>query len=123
MHKKSKLWTVAQSGGSTPGEARTWIYEWIKSHGVSKNEPLCGSSVQFDRAWLDMWMPEVINQFSHRNIDISTLKELCRRYNPSLYAKLDDEVPPRKLHRALPDLDDTIAEFKFYRDSFLFWKD
>lgn len=123
MHKKSGLWDVVQSEGSKPGEARTWIYEWINGHGVSKDEPLCGSSVQFDRLWLDMWMPEVINRFSYRNIDISTLKELCRRYNPELYTKLEDDVPNHKLHRVLPDLDDTIAEFKFYRDNFLFWKD
>lgn len=123
MHKKSYLFQDAAQNPCNIWTASTKVDKWLKANNVTNDEPLCGSSVQFDRGWLQVWMPQAIKQFSYRNIDISTLKELCRRYNPELYAKLNHEVPSRKLHRALPDLDDTIAEFKFYRDSFLFWKD
>ena len=123
MHSKSKLWDYAKRAGSSPYIARVGIIQWLEANNVTKNEPICGSSVQFDRGWLDVWIPEAIGQFSYRNIDVSTIKELCRRYNPELYAKLAEDVTPKKEHRALPDIDDTIEEFRGYRDSFLFWKD
>ena len=123
MHTKSTLWEYAQRIGTSPYIARTGIINWLEKNKVTRKEPICGSSVQFDRKWLEVWIPEAIGQFSYRNIDISTLKELCMRLNPDLYKKLAEDITPAKQHRALPDIDDTIEEFRGYRDSFLFWKD
>ena len=123
MHIKSELWVDAALYGITLDVATEMLLDWFEENDVDNTEPLCGSSVQFDRGWLEAHMPEVISKFSYRNIDISSVKELCRRYNPVLYAKLDTEILPKKAHRVLSDLDDTISEFKFYRDNFLFWED
>jgi oligoribonuclease len=77
---------------------------------------MCGSSVQFDRTWLDYWMPEFSAKFHYRNIDTSTVKELCRRMNKKAFAK----VPPKvEAHRVIPDLHDTLEEFNHYRAHFL----
>lgn len=123
MHTKSGLWVDAPIDGVRLAEAREQISTFLEENHISTAEPLCGSSIQFDRKWLEVWMPECVELFSYRNIDISTLKELCKRYNPILYEKLNDEYQAAKQHRVLADIDDTLSEFKFYRDNFLFWKD
>ena len=123
MHRKSGLWHDAKQNGLPPTLAKNQINEWLLGHKISSADPLCGSSVQFDRRWLDVHMPAVTEQFSYRNIDTSSIKELCRRYNPELYAKLDESTNPVKLHRAMSDLDDTVNEFGFYLENFLFWRD
>ena len=123
MHKESQLFVDAKEHGTAITAARDVISNWLVQHDITVNDPICGSSVQFDRGWLDVWMPECINMFSYRNIDTSSIKEVCRRYNPVLYAKLDEDTSPKKLHRVQSDLTDTINEFKFYRDNFFFWRD
>jgi len=64
----------------------------------------------------------VLNSFfTYRNIDVSTLKELCMRFNPDLYAAIKVEFKKEDAkHRVLPDLDATLAEFRVYLDNFLF---
>lgn len=122
MHQKSNLILQAQAEGFYGGEAAMDCVDWLKGHGVGRegsSEPLCGSSVQFDRSFFDADMPSISNLFSYRNIDISTLKELCKRYNPDIYERLDDITEPVKAHRVLSDLMDTINEFKFYKQEFL----
>lgn len=123
MHKRSFLWEQARVSGDTIDKVRSDLMQWLTTQGVNTSDPMCGSSVQFDRQMLAYWMPELHDMFSYRNIDISTLKELCRRYNPPIYMHLQKDVIPKKSHRVIDDLDDTIAEFKFYRDEFLMWKD
>jgi oligoribonuclease len=78
-----------------------------------------GSSIQFDRDMLRAQYPSILGRFSYRNIDISTLKELCKRLNPELYARFEQVVIPQKKHRVMPDLEDTINEFNSYIESFL----
>jgi oligoribonuclease (3'-5' exoribonuclease) len=73
----------------------------------------------FDRDMLAMWYPKIDDLCSYRVIDVSSIKELCARYNPTVYARLDAETNPAKKHRVLPDMNDTINEFRFYRDNFL----
>lgn len=123
MHQSSGLWDLAKKTGVSIEQTQSDLTWWLKEQGVSKLDPMCGSSVQFDRLMLAYHMPAVHDIFSYRNIDNSTLKELCRRYNPILYSKLEEETKPKKAHRVISDLYDTVAEFRFYRDNFLFWKD
>lgn len=121
MHAKSGLIDDCIDHGQpllTVGDdMRDWLLEW----GVSKSDPMCGSSVQFDRSFMGIHLPLTHDLFSYRNIDISTLKELCRRLNPVLYGKIDDDhrTTKRELHRALPDLQDTCSEAYFYFENFL----
>lgn len=80
--------------------------------------PMCGSTVHFDRRVMEEHMPQTHSWFHYRNIDISTVKELCRQLNPEVYAKR-----PRNqqvAHRPLSDLSDSIAEYRFYRENFFF---
>jgi oligoribonuclease len=78
--------------------------------------PLVGSSVSFDRGFLREHFVDFPDMIHYRNIDFSSVKELCRRYNPEVYSKLP--VAQAK-HRAIPDLEDTINEARFYVDNFL----
>lgn len=123
MHQKSGLYVggVAMPKGAVgPDEALIEAMRWLEGYGVN-NEPMCGSSVQFDRSMLHEQYPDIEGLFSYRNIDISTIKELCRRMNPDVYSRLEEVAPAKKKHRVLDDLDDTIEEFKFYSQEFLIW--
>lgn len=121
MHTASGLLPQCRAQGMGIADAHERLMDWLKGHNIQKTEPLCGSSVQFDRLMLEEQYPEVHDLFNYRNIDISTLKELCRRFNPDVYSQLDQVTNQAKAHRALSDLTDTINEFRFYRDEFLIW--
>lgn len=124
MHsdEKSGLFTAAQSEGVPEDEAERLVADFLRGHGVGPDtkEPMCGSSVQFDRLFLAEQFPVIHNLFSYRNIDTSTIKELCMRLNPKVYEQLEKYTSPQKRHRVLPDLTDTIDELGFYRDNFLY---
>jgi oligoribonuclease len=125
MHRKSGLWDAAEREGFTMADAEAQLVDWLASHGVhadvpmKERDPLCGSSLHFDRGFLAETFPQVEAAFHYRNIDISTIKELCRRFNRPVYDKLDEYSTKQEKHRVMPDLDDTIGEFRFYRDNFL----
>lgn len=121
MHTKSGLFDDCNSHGLDITTVQQEVTGWLKEFEITKSDPMCGSSVQFDRSFIGAHLPLVHDLFSYRNIDISTIKELCRRLNPVLYGKLEGHpaVTKRELHRALPDLQDTISEANFYFQEFL----
>lgn len=121
MHTTSGLWYDAQNNGATPKEAETLIMDFLMGHGVpAESLPMAGSSVHFDRGFLETHMPALLKCWGYRNIDVSTIKEVCKLLSPELYTKLDKFGPPkREKHRALDDLEDTANEFKWYADNFL----
>lgn len=118
MHESSGLIRACTSVGLPLDEAQKCASDFLDGHGVA-GEPLCGSSVGFDRSFLTVWLPGVHDHFSYRNIDISSLKELCAAYRPDIYSGLEEATNQKKAHRVLDDLRDTIAEFRYYRDNFL----
>lgn len=120
MHTKSGLIEDCYDHGMPINKASADMTDWLREQGVTKSDPMCGSSVQFDRLFMGEHLPLVHDLFSYRNIDISTIKELCRRLNPAIYSRIDESTSKRELHRALPDLADTISEASFYFDNFLF---
>lgn len=123
MHNKSGLWNdlTDSTATLTQIEATDRILDFLTIHNIRYSSlPMCGSSVHFDRSFLKKFLPEVEKHFHYRNIDISTLKLLCEDLNPELYAKLDSETQPAKKHRAISDCYDTINEYKFYWENFLF---
>lgn len=99
---------------SVDGHARAWLEDNCLQ---SKTFPICGSSVHFDREFIRVYFPQLFDFFTHRNIDISSIKELCKKLNPAVYAKLPDKLPG--IHRVQVDIDNTIQEYNFYRDNFL----
>lgn len=125
MHTQNGLWEACRSGGQTLAEAEQGFVDFLNGHGIGEKqvgddrEPMVGSSIQFDRMMLAEHMPEVEASFSYRNIDISSVKELCRRFNPTIYGHLDAGTTKRGLHRVDPDIEDTAGELEFYVDNFL----
>lgn len=121
MHRESGLWDSARSEGLTPTDAEKGMVDFLEGHGVEKERPpMCGSSVHFDRMMITEQMPGLAACFGYRNIDVSTVKELCKVLNPELYGKLDKYGPKKsERHRALDDLTDTINELAWYAENFL----
>ena len=76
--------------------------------------PLCGNSIGTDRRFLAAHLPEIENFLHYRSIDVSTLKELCRRWYPDILA---GAPPKREAHRALDDIRESIAELEYYRST------
>ena len=116
MHTESGL-IDEFAAGITIEAAQLELMEYLKDQGVEeKRSPLCGSSVYVDRGFLARDMPEVDAYLHYRLIDVSSLKELARRWYPRVYYS-----SPRKTgnHRALGDILDSIAELRYYRDAMM----
>jgi len=88
---------------------------FLREYVPANVSPMCGNSICQDRRFLARWMPKLEDYFHYRNLDVSTLKELARRWKPDV-AK---GVIKRGAHTALDDIRESIDEMKFYRDNFL----
>ena len=88
--------------------------------GDMKQILFAGSTVNFDRNFIQRLMPDLHKSIHHRNRDVSSLKEMCVDFNPDVYARLADQAPKMGKHRVLEDLVDSIKEYNFYVDNFLF---
>lgn len=116
-HNTSGLFDEAIAEGLSAMDAEVAVMAFMAKT-ESINLPMCGSSIRFDRKFFVAQMPSAEALFHYRDINISTVKELCRRYNPNVFAHAPKS---RNIHRSMPDLEDSIAEFTFYRDEFLLW--
>src|SRR3546814_4695969 len=88
-----------------------FLEKWIPAG----KSPMCGNSICQDRRFLARWMPSLEHYFHYRNLDVSTLKELCTRWTPEIargYSK-------HSRHLALDDIKDSIEELRYYRNHFL----
>ncbi len=74
--------------------------------------PLCGNSIGTDRRFLAAQLPDIENWLHYRSVDVSTVKELCRRWYPGVLAKAPDK---KTAHRALDDIRESVAELAYYR--------
>ncbi len=97
----------------TEAQRRTLVFleQWVP-RGKS---PICGNSICQDRRFLARWMPDLERYFHYRNLDVSTLKELCNRWAPEIARGFTKE----STHLALDDIRDSIAELRYYREHFL----
>lgn len=77
--------------------------------------PMCGNSICQDRRFMARWMPSLESFFHYRNLDVSSVKELAKRWNPEVYAGFKKNAA----HLAMQDVRDSIAEMRHYRDTFL----
>ena len=75
---------------------------------------MCGNSICQDRRFLYRWMPNLERFFHYRNLDVSSVKELCLRWAPRVAERLDNQAT----HTALQDIHDSIDELRFYREHF-----
>jgi oligoribonuclease len=101
----------------TEAKAEEMMLEFISKFIPSPHaSPLAGNTIYMDRMFLKKYFPKVDNYLHYRLIDVSAVKELCRRWNKKVY----DNAPKKELkHRALSDVIESIAELKFYRDNFM----
>ncbi|MFT4246980.1 MAG: oligoribonuclease [Pseudomonas sp.] len=111
QHRRSGLWQRVIDSEVTLGQAEAatvaFLQDWIKA-GAS---PMCGNSICQDRRFLHRQMPRLERYFHYRNLDVSTLKELARRWAPAVL----EGVAKTSSHTALSDVHDSIAELRHYR--------
>lgn len=111
-HGDSGLTEASRNSKLSTEKAENLLLEFLKKNVPEKSCPLAGNSIYMDRMFLSSHMPRVNEYIHYRIIDVSSIKELCRRWNPSVFSK-----QPKKLlaHRSLDDIKDTIEELKFYK--------
>lgn len=120
MHIHSGLWKDLETAPHlVEVDAEMRILMYLTTFQFKNPMPMCGSSVGFDRKFIAKFMPQLDLWFHYRNIDISSVKELCKDLNPGVYSRLETETHPQKLHRGVSDLQDTVEEYRFYKDNFL----
>ena len=115
MHTKSGLLDAIKASTVTTEEAEEQTLAFLKEHiADARTIPLCGNSIGTDRRFLQEYMPTLEGFFHYRNVDVSTLKELTRRWHPEVLDALPEKATA---HRALDDILESIAELAHYRDA------
>ncbi|MGQ0826591.1 MAG: oligoribonuclease [Actinomycetota bacterium] len=114
MHRKSSLLPEIAASTVDVSAAEAQIASYIRAHvPTAGTAPLCGNSIGMDRRFLARYMPGIEGYLHYRSIDVSSLKELCRRWYPELYRQRPGKA---ERHRALGDIRESIEELRFYRD-------
>lgn len=115
MHTASGLLTALESTTTTLADATEQVLAYVRRHVPEhRAAPLCGNSIGTDRAFLSRDMPELDDHLHYRVVDVSSIKELCRRWYPKVYYA----APPKNGgHRALADIVDSVAELRYYRST------
>jgi oligoribonuclease len=113
MHDKSGLTDAVRGSSVTLADAEDFVLTYVRSFvSEPKTAPLCGNSIATDRGFLAKHMPKFDNYLHYRMIDVSSIKELCRRWYPRTYFG----QPAKGLaHRALADIQESIRELDYYR--------
>lgn len=119
LHTNNGLFEEAQKFGLSFKLAERQVKDFLKDN-HAEGSPMYGASVQFDRESLRTWMPGAHDAFHYRNVDVSTLKTLCQRFSPKMYAGLAEDVPWETDHRVDNCLKGTVAELDWYATNFLF---
>jgi oligoribonuclease len=114
-HKKTGLIERVRASTTTEAQAERAALEFLAKHVPASASPMCGNSICQDRRFLARWMPRLEAHFHYRNLDVSTLKELVRRWKPELLKGFTKEGK----HEALADILESIEELKFYRKSMM----
>lgn len=91
------------------------VLEFLRNNITEKASPLAGNSIYMDRMFLNLHMPKVNKYLHYRIIDVSSIKELCRRWNADVYK----QAPKKEFtHRALDDIKESVNELKYYKNNF-----
>ena len=114
-HKKSGLIDKVKASVLTESEVESRIVEFLKEHVPASTSPMCGNSICQDRRFMARGMPKLEAYFHYRNLDVSTLKELAKRWKPEIMSCMKKHGK----HEALADIYESIEELKYYREYFL----
>lgn len=116
MHTDSGLLPAIEASTISLEEAGAQTLAFLKEHvPEARTVPLCGNSIGTDRRFLAAWLPEIEEWLHYRSVDVSTIKELVRRWYPGA---LDGAPPKAGHHRALDDIKESVAELSWYREKF-----
>ena len=114
-HGKSGLIDKVRASTLDEVQASEIMLEFISGYVPANKTPMCGNTVHQDRRFMQRYMPKLESFFHYRNLDVSTVKELCRRWNPAL-AK---QFQKKSAHTALADIEESIEELRFYRSRWI----
>jgi len=114
-HGRSGLVDKVRASTISEAEAERLVLDFVMQYVPKQSTPMCGNSIGQDRRFLVKYMPALEAWFHYRNLDVSTLKELSRRWRPEVYAGFRK----RQLHTALADVHESIDELAHYREHFL----
>ncbi len=114
-HGKSGLIDKVKASLLGNAEVEARMIDFLQQHVGAGNSPMCGNSICQDRRFLARHMPKLEAYFHYRNLDVSTVKELARRWRPELY----DGFKKENRHEALADIYESISELKYYREHFM----
>ncbi|MDP2808928.1 MAG: oligoribonuclease [Rhodocyclaceae bacterium] len=114
-HGKTGLIDKVRASVLAEAEIEAQCLDFLKHHVPAGKSPMCGNSICQDRRFMARWMPKLEAWFHYRNLDVSTLKELCRRWQPEVVKG----VKKSGKHEALADIHESIEELKHYREHFL----
>lgn len=114
-HGRSGLTARVKTATTDEATVEAEALAFLKLHVPRLASPMCGNSICQDRRFMARYMPALEDWFHYRNLDVSTLKELCKRWKPELAKGLKKHGK----HEALADIYESIDELKYYRDNFL----
>ncbi len=115
MHERSGLLPQITASTMSLADAGAATLEFLKQHiPESRSVPLCGNSIGTDRRFLAVHLPEIEEFLHYRSVDVSTIKELARRWNPSVVRNAPEKATA---HRALDDIRESISELVYYREN------
>ena len=114
-HGRSGLIDRVKASTLDEAQAEAQIIAFLKEHVPAGKSPMCGNSVCQDRRFLANYMPALETFFHYRNLDVSTLKELAKRWKPGIM----DGFKKAQAHTAITDIRESIEELAYYREHFL----
>ena len=114
-HGRSGLIDRVRASALDEAAVETLALEFLKKYSTKGHSPMCGNSIGQDRRFMARHMPTLEGFFHYRNLDVSTLKELCRRWQPEVYKGFKK----KGRHTALADIHESIDELRYYREHFL----
>jgi oligoribonuclease len=114
-HGRSGLTEKVKQSTLTEGQAEEQLLAFLKTVVPAGKSPMCGNTIHQDRRFMARYMPTLEAYFHYRNLDVSTIKELCRRWRPEVYKGFEK----KGAHTALADILESVEELRYYRDHFL----
>jgi oligoribonuclease len=114
-HGRSGLIDRVKASTVTEAEAESALVDFLKHFVPAGKSPMCGNSICQDRRFMVRAMPKLEEFFHYRNLDVSTLKELCKRWKP----ELANGFKKHQKHTALADIIESIEELRYYREHFI----
>jgi oligoribonuclease len=111
-HGKSGLIDKVKASTLTESEAEAQCIAFLKQHVKAGISPMCGNTIHQDRRFMNRYLPKLEAYFHYRNIDVSTVKELCKRWHPEIAKGFSKQ----QAHTALADIIESVEELRYYRE-------